>query len=61
MWKWGRDDSVWVDPLGTLNHVILYSNLENKATYIRFNNSPKYEIVEAKLRVKKQKFLLGDY
>ncbi|MBU2512486.1 metallophosphoesterase [bacterium] len=61
MWKWGRDDSVWVDPLGAHNHVILYSNLEQKSTYISFNNTPKYHIRNAKLRVKKQKFLLGDY
>ncbi len=61
MWKWGRDDSVWVDPLGAQNHVILYSNLEQKSTYISFNNSSKYRIRNAKLRIKKQKFLLGDY
>lgn len=61
MWKWGRDDSVWVEPLNAKNHVILYSNLETKATYISFHNSPKYRIRQAKLRVKKQKFLLGDY
>ena len=61
MWKWGRDDSVWVDPLGTKNHVILYSNLEQKASYISFNNSSKYQIKNAKIRVKKQKFLLGNY
>lgn len=60
MWKWGRDDSVWVDPLNTKDHVILYSNLETKATYISFHRSKKYKIREAKLRVKKQKFLLGD-
>lgn len=61
MWKWGRDDSVWVDPLGAHDHVILYSNLEQKATYISVNNSPKYKIINAKLRVAKQKFLLGNY
>lgn len=61
MWKWGRDDSVWVDPLGAQNHVILYSNLEQKATYLSFNNSPKFQIRNAKLRIKKQKFLLGDF
>jgi calcineurin-like phosphoesterase family protein len=60
MWKWGRDDSVWVDPLGAKNHVILYSNLEGKCTYMSFGNSPKYKIRNAKLRIKKQKFLLGD-
>ncbi len=60
MWKWGREDSIWVNPLGTTNHVILYSNLEIKSTYISFNNSPKYKIKNAKLRIKQQKFLLGD-
>ena len=60
MWKWGREDSIWVNILGTKNHAILYSNLESKCTYIRVNNSAEYEIVNAKLRVRKQKFLLGD-
>ncbi|MBU3916576.1 metallophosphoesterase [bacterium] len=59
MWKWGRDDSIWVDVLGTKNHAILYSNLETKCTYISIKNSPKYTIREAKLKIKKQKFLLG--
>ena len=61
MWKWGRDDSVWVDPVGAKNHVILYSNLEQKSTYLSFKNSSKYKIRNAKLRIKKQKFLLGNY
>lgn len=60
MWKWGTDDSVWVDILNTQNHVILYSNLVGKATYLRFRNSPRYEIRHASLKQKKQKYLLGD-
>ena len=61
MWKWGRDDSIWVNPIGSENHVILYSNLETKCTYISFNNSPEYQTRNAKLRVRKDKFLLGNY
>ncbi len=60
MWKWGTDDSVWVDILDSTNHVILYSNLQSKATYISLNNSPKYEIRHANLKQQKQKYLLGD-
>jgi len=60
MWKWGTDDSVWVDILDSTNHVILYSNLQDKATYLHFKNRPKYEIKHANLKKKKQKYLLGD-
>ncbi|MBT4643906.1 MAG: metallophosphoesterase [Deltaproteobacteria bacterium] len=60
MWKWGTDDSVWVDILDSKNHVILYSNLVDKSTYLTFNNSLEYKIRHADLKQKKQKYLLGD-
>ena len=60
MWKWGTSDSVWVDILDSKNHVILYSNLVDKATYLTFKNSSKYKIRHANLKQKKQKYLLGD-
>ncbi|MCP4750286.1 MAG: metallophosphoesterase [Proteobacteria bacterium] len=61
MWKWGSDDSIWVDILGATSHAILYSNLEGKSRYISVNNSFKFKLKTAKLKLKKSKFLLGDY
>lgn len=60
MWKWGNDESIWVDILDSKDHVILYSNLVSKATYLSFDNSPHYEIKHANLKLQKQKYLLGD-
>jgi len=60
MWKWGTADSVWVDILGTKNHVILYSNLIDKCTYLSFKKSPRYQIKNAPLKIVKQKYTLGN-
>ncbi|MFH2131098.1 MAG: metallophosphoesterase [bacterium] len=60
MWKWGTDDSVWIDILDSKNHVILYSNLVDKCTYLTFKNSAKYQIRHANLKQQKQRFLLGE-
>lgn len=60
MWKWGTSDSIWIDILDSENHVILYSNLVEKSTYLSFKNSTKYQVKHANLKQKKQKYLLGD-
>lgn len=61
MWKWGGDVSVWVDPLQTHDHIILYSGAEKICPYISVKNSFKYEIKYANLKIKKSRFVLGDY
>ena len=61
MWKWGGNDSVWVDPLQTHDHIILYSGAERICPYISVKNSFKYEIKYANLKLKKSRFVLGDY
>ena len=61
MWKWGDTDSVWIDILGTKDHVILYANLQRKCPYLSFNKSPKYKLKHAKLKIPAAKFALDDY
>lgn len=61
MWKWGGDDSVWINPAGTKNHVILYSNLPKKCPYLSFKNSKKYEVKYADLKLTVRRFVLDDY
>ena len=61
MWKWGGNDSVWVDVLKTHDYVILYSGAEKICPYISVKNSFKYEIKYANLKIKKRRFVLDDY
>ena len=61
MWKWGGDDSVWINPAGTKNHVILYSNLPKKCPYLSFRASSKYEVKYANLKLTARRFVLDDY
>ena len=61
MWKWGRNDAVWVDLLQTHDHVILYCGAEEKCPYISVKNSFNYKIKYANLKLKKNRFVLGDY
>jgi predicted phosphodiesterase len=61
MWKWGGDDSIWINPAGTKNHVIVYSNLPKKCPYLSFNDSMKYEVKYADLKLAVRRFVLDDY
>ncbi|MEM5948139.1 metallophosphoesterase [Spirochaetia bacterium 38H-sp] len=61
MWKWGGDDSIWINPVGTKNHIILYSNLPKKCPYLVFKDSMQYIVKYADLRLKKRRFVLDDY
>lgn len=61
MWNWGGDDSVWINPAGTRNHIILYSNLPKKCPYLSFNGSMKYTVRYADLKLTVRRFVLDDY
>jgi hypothetical protein len=61
MWKWGGDDSVWINPAGTKDHVIIYGNSPKKCPYLSVLGSRSYEIKYANMRLKKRKFILDDY
>jgi len=61
MWKWGGDDSVWINPAGTQNHVILYSNLPKKCPYLSFDGTMQYTVRYADLRLAVRRFVLDDY
>ncbi len=61
MWKWGGNDSVWVNPLRTHDYVILYSGAEKICPYISVQDSFNYKIKYANLKLKKRRFVLDDY
>jgi len=61
MWKWGDNDSIWINPAGTKDHVILYSNLPKKCPYLSFINSTKYKVKYADLKLVPRRFVLDDY
>jgi predicted phosphodiesterase len=61
MWKWGGDDSIWMNPAGTKNHVILYANLPRKCPYLSFNGSSKYQVKYADLKLTARRFVLDNY
>ncbi len=61
MWKWGDSDSIWIDILGTHDHVILYDTLETKCPYISVRNSFQYTVKYADLQLKERRFVMDDY
>jgi len=61
MWKWGGNASVWINPLTSKNHVILYGSKEDKAVYISFTDSMEYKVKEANLKLKKRRFVMDNY
>jgi hypothetical protein len=61
MWKWGDSDSIWIDILGTHDHVILYDTLETKCPYLSVKNSFKYEVKYADLKLKARRYVMDDY
>ena len=61
MWKWGESDSIWIDVLGTRNHVILYDTLETRCPYISVKGSFNYTVKYADLAIAPRRFVLDDY
>jgi len=60
MWKWGGNDSLWIDILRTHDHVILYSGAGAVCPYLVFRGSAVYEVKYADLRMKQKRFVLDN-
>jgi hypothetical protein len=58
MFHWGGDDTIWINPLQTQNHVILYSGAEHICPYIAVRKSDGYTIKYANLKIRKKRFVL---
>ena len=61
MWKWGDQDSIWIDALGCHDHVILYATLDTKCPYVTVQGSMAYKVKYADLELKTRRFVLDDY
>ncbi|HEY9594967.1 MAG TPA: metallophosphoesterase [Spirochaetia bacterium] len=61
MWKWGDEDSIWIDPLGCHDHVILHATLETRCPYMTVQGAARYEVKYADLELKARRFVLDDY
>ena len=61
MWKWGEEDSIWIDALGCHDHVILYATLDTKCPYLSVQGSSGYKVKYADLGLKERHFVLDDY
>jgi hypothetical protein len=60
MWKWGEEDSIWIDALGCHDHVILYATLDTKCPYISVQGSSAYTVKYAALELKERRFVLDN-
>ena len=60
MWKWGEQDSIWIDALGCHDHVILYATLETKCPYVSIHGSRPYTVKYADLGIKERHFVLDN-
>ena len=61
MWKWGEEDSIWIDALGCHDHVILYATLDTKCPYLSVQGASRYKVKYADLGLKERHFVLDDY
>ena len=61
MWKWGEEDSIWIDALGCHDHVILYATLDTKCPYLSVHGASGYKVKYADLGLKERHFVLDDY
>ena len=61
LYKWGGDDSIWINVLGAHDYVIICNNLPTKCPYLSFDGSSDYEVKYADLKLKKRRFVLDDY
>ncbi|MGA2639780.1 MAG: metallophosphoesterase [Spirochaetia bacterium] len=60
MWKWGEQDSIWINALGCHDHVILYATLDTRCPYISVHGSPAYRVKYADLGLKERRFVLDN-
>ncbi len=60
MWKWGEEDSIWIDALGCHDHVILYATLDTRCPYVSVHGSSAYEVKHADLDLKQRRFVLDN-
>jgi len=60
MWKWGEEDSIWIDALRCHDHVILYATLDTKCPYISVHGSSTYKVKYADLGLKARHFVLDN-
>ena len=60
MWKWGDEDSIWIDALGCHDHVILYATLDTKCPYVSVHGSSAYTVKYADLELKARHFVLDN-
>ncbi|MGO9310435.1 MAG: metallophosphoesterase [Spirochaetia bacterium] len=60
MWKWGEEDSIWIDALGCHDHVILYATLDTKCPYVSVHGSSAYRVKYADLGLKARHFVLDN-
>ncbi len=61
MWKWGEDDSIWIDVLGCHDHVILHATLEKKCPYLSVGSGAGYVVKYADLELPERRFVLDNY
>ncbi len=61
MWTWGEQDSIWIDILGTHDHVILYDTLETICPYLSIRSSSGYNVKYADLELKPRRYVMDDY
>lgn len=58
----GGDDSVWFDVMGVKNYIITYNALPESSPILLFRNGKQTHILlYADLKIKKPRFVLGDY
>ena len=60
MWKWGEEDSIWIDALGCHDHVILYATLDTRCPYVSIHGSSAYKVKYADLELKQRRFVLDN-
>jgi hypothetical protein len=58
----GGDDSIWFDVMGVKNYIITYNALPESCPILLFRNGEmKHILLYADLKIKKPRFVLGDY
>lgn len=58
----GGGDSIWFNVEGTTNYIIIYNALPEVCPILKFTpDSDEYILLYADLKIKKPKFVLGDY
>jgi len=60
MWRWGEEDSIWIDALGCHDHIILYATLDSKCPYVSVHGPSGYKVKYADLQLKQRHFVLDN-